>query len=991
MHSTLQPSLLQVSRKLGQRSHRLIATRKSRGFHRPSKRCWPQDGVNPANPGADEPPTAEAEDSKSPKAIISVQSDLVLEKSPPKELAFYGSRGRRQLRKLSTKRSEIPSPIPEWFLACNVLLQEDSVDSDPSHTFQYTFPKGYEDALGAPWLQEKIASFKAGDPWNPDLAKEAPSNPAPAAKYMVTHAVYMEVLCTMLGLMKLPLPGFSGEFGAEKSHLILHYAREGGQSLLEELVPHLSHQLGYDVIALDAIDIAELANEFEYLENPPEDFAHASRLLSYEVYQKQNPVFDITFQEPPSAHQEAADSLEEDGEDYSENAPKAGPIPMMVARPININLADLFGSMAASGGKGRPRNGAKQFLEDNSRFSAQMQNSPKNILKGLLDAIIAAPCVKMTEREAEAEAGNAAGASESTSSTYIAKPGIQGKPLVILVKEVRKIQDTPFGGQFLRALYENVKTRRASREKIMVIGTEVASEQTRRYNQNRIEKMQRGELDEISRTIVISPVLPTARAKLQLLEDQRRRTRIINMRHLWAQYSQKDPQMTESLPPAEWQKDPRDYLDTTLHFDDWHALESSCLSFGQIHRIVSLMNGLPERLSISARLHEAMTFLRVGDRFKYEWAEAAEAKAEKQMMREASSRQNKDDAPLHEDKRMRRIRKSATKHEKRLMSGIIEPDNIRTTFDDVHAPLESLDALKTLTTLSLIRPEAFKYGVLASDKIPGLLLYGPPGTGKTLLAKAVAKESGATVLEVSAAEINDMYVGEGEKNVKALFSLAKKLTPCVIFIDEADALFSTRGGPGHRRASHRELLNQFLKEWDGMSNDAGGAFILVSTNRPFDLDDAVLRRLPRRLLVDLPAENDRLEILKIHLRDEQLADDVDLPDLASKTAYYSGSDLKNVSVAAALACVREENEQAQAHSGGEPFKYADKRTLNASHFAKALEEISASISEDMSSLKDIKKFDEQYGDKRGKKKKSNLGFGAASAMVKGGDTVKVRA
>jgi len=176
-----------------------------------------------------------------------------------------------------------------------------------------------------------------------------------------------------------------------------------------------------------------------------------------------------------------------------------------------------------------------------------------------------------------------------------------------------------------------------------------------------------------------------------------------------------------------------------------------------------------------------------------------------------------------------------------------------------------------------------------------------------------------------------------------------------------------------------------------MSNDASGAFIMVATNRPMDLDDAVLRRLPRRLLVDLPTESDRLAILKIHLRDEVLADDVDLNELAKKTPFYSGSDLKNVAVAAALECVREENEAAKKHVGEEAYKHAEKRTLTGKHFEKAVGEISASISEDMSSLRDIKKFDEQYGDKRGKKKRSaRWGFSTAAEADKVLDTVKVR-
>lgn len=329
---------------------------------------------------------------------------------------------------------------------------------------------------------------------------------------------------------------------------------------------------------------------------------------------------------------------------------------------------------------------------------------------------------------------------------------------------------------------------------------------------------------------------------------------------------------------------------------------------------------------------------------------------------------------------MKKLQKSCNSYEKKLLNGVVDAPSIHTTFAEVHAPPETIEALKTLTSLSLLRPEAFTYGVLATDKIPGLLLYGPPGTGKTLLAKAVAKESGATVLEVSGSDVYDMYVGQSEKNVKAIFSLARKLAPCIVFIDEADAILGTRDTT-HKRTSHREIINQFLREWDGMSDSS--AFIMVATNRPFDLDDAVLRRLPRRLLVDLPTEKDREAILRIHLQGELLDPSVSLTDLASQTPFYSGSDLKNLSVAAALVCVREENDAAAAHSGPAPYEYASKRTLTFRHFDKAMDEISASISEDMSSLSAVRKFDEKYGDRKGRRKRSaRYGFGTMTESEK---------
>ena len=117
-------------------------------------------------------------------------------------------------------------------------------------------------------------------------------------------------------------------------------------------------------------------------------------------------------------------------------------------------------------------------------------------------------------------------------------------------------------------------------------------------------------------------------------------------------------------------------------------------------------------------------------------------------------------------------------------------------------------------------------------------------------------------------------------------------------------------------------INQFLQEWDGMEDQS--VFLMVATNRPFDLDDAVLRRLPRRLLVDLPDTSSREAILRIHLKDEVLDSDVSLSALASETPFYSGSDLKNLAVAAAMAAVREENDQAALSTN---FKYPEQRTL----------------------------------------------------------------
>ena len=163
----------------------------------------------------------------------------------------------------------------------------------------------------------------------------------------------------------------------------------------------------------------------------------------------------------------------------------------------------------------------------------------------------------------------------------------------------------------------------------------------------------------------------------------------------------------------------------------------------------------------------------------------------------------------------------------------------------------------------------------------GCLLFGPPGTGKTLVVRALAKEAGCRMLAISPSDVMDMvcrfidvprlrvahfcvflrkYVGEGEKLVRSVFSLARRLAPCVVFIDEIDSLFGARSSSRDTGGGfvHRGVITEFMQEMDGLkTSNTDNVIVIGATNRPFDLDDAVLRRLPRRLLVDLPGESER--------------------------------------------------------------------------------------------------------------------------------------
>lgn len=211
-------------------------------------------------------------------------------------------------------------------------------------------------------------------------------------------------------------------------------------------------------------------------------------------------------------------------------------------------------------------------------------------------------------------------------------------------------------------------------------------------------------------------------------------------------------------------------------------------------------------------------------------------------------------------------------------------------------------ALQEMVILPAMRPELFT-GLRSPAK--GLLLFGPPGNGKTLLARAVATECSATFFNISAASLTSKYVGEGEKLVRALFAVARELQPSIIFIDEIDSLLSKRTASEHEAS--RRLKTEFLIEFDGLPSnlEQERIVVLAATNRPQELDDAALRRFPKRIYVALPDSKTR-EVLLARLLAKQGSplDGEATRRLALCTDGYSGSDLTALAKDAALEPIR---------------------------------------------------------------------------------------
>ena len=668
----------------------------------------------------------------------------------PKDRSNYGSASRRAARNVKPREKLPPVHIPPWFLNRNVVLRGDGAHAqkkDRVSPDRVAQSEGQNDTEGTGSADGASETIKL-DGGQEEIKEGLFSKSQPATLLLETNM--REISSVVSAGLQVPSWQRADISASPKPHVVLFCPKNGGTTSLDAIGLQLAEENATDFLRLTPQDIAEIGGD--YIDDSSTFRVNTLSSLGYDAQLATAARSPQGSEEIPE--EEEFDEPEEEEMDQGRGKPKysvQGRVGAFNAVHVGSfavgSLQDLFKPLISQTGSPQQPKGA------GSKPMVTMKDMTPELKMGLLvETMLNAPEIK---RAAEQSAVDASTTQEQQQMAVVpsaitphspdegsespfrdAERGSEG--LIVLIQDYPQINTTVNGGKFLDKLHEVVEVRRREGQRVLIIGTASSKDLMPSFSRSGVDRVQRDPRNLPARTIItpINEVSPEQTFAQYHKEEVKR----INMRHLKDMLRRTAPVSAQVASVI---------LDSSVDVDSkttfLSGLDESVWSFDRVNRAATTALGLlegSEEMTIK-HIELALEIIEWSDTAKADWVTNERERREKEMKTTGSA------SEINSKERMRKLRTTCNEHEKKLLNGVVDPENIRTTFADVQASPQTIDALKTLTSLSLVRPDAFTYGVLATDRIPGLLLYGPPGTGKTLLAKAVAKESGATVLEVS--------------------------------------------------------------------------------------------------------------------------------------------------------------------------------------------------------------------------------------------------
>lgn len=788
MRASAWRALRAVSKKQYPRSCRFVAGRRcphsNQRFHTSPGLRREDDPAEPTWNTVQESPNELARPPETPlEADGLVYSPEGAPENPrPKDRSNYGSASRRAGRNIRKVKELPPVHIPPWFLERNVRLRESqahvrwdisptnrNVDENDSNPPSLA-PSSTANSLAEPGSGNGSEDIKASGDHSREstgTGRKEGNNTGDAtleptifvdeeartAPFQLDASNMREIFSMVSAGLRVPQWQRAEVTASPKPHLVLFCPKDGTSYFLERLGRALAAQNGTDFVRLNAQDIAEIGGD--YIDDASDFKASTLSSLGYDAplvagtryqHNSDEDAEDDDFDEPEEEEMETETDQNRGRPVQVGHGPRFGAI-HVGAFPGGIQ--DVLKSLIPAAG---PQLGKPLLMQPVQQLKDNTPDLKMGLLvETLLNAVETKRVTQKSVPDPSAEQ-ESAGSTEKpnvipnepqvSQTRSLPSPSTErgSEGLVVLIQDYPQINSTVNGAKFLDKLHEVVDMRRKEGQKVIIIGTVSSKELMPSFSRSGINEVQNEPRDGPTRTIV-TPIFEVGPGYDTFAQEHKRKMEETNLRHLRDMLRRTAPNYAQVAPVVmDWKLE----IDSKSSF--LSGLGESIWSMDKTNRVATTALGLlddSEEMT-SKHIEQALELIESSDNAKAQWVTK-----EKDQPKKRKTEQPGPTIDEQGKERMRKLRKTCNSHEKKLLNGVVNAEAIRTSFADVHAPPSTIDALKTLTSLSLVRPDAFKYGVLATDRIPGLLLYGPPGTGKTLLAKAVAKESGATVLEVS--------------------------------------------------------------------------------------------------------------------------------------------------------------------------------------------------------------------------------------------------